>query len=127
MLQDLLTVLGFVGCSAPANKTWTQEIINRLPTGGVIPSVQIPIQLCYGTMSVYRVCAGLAVFHLVMALIMIRTTSRTDFRSNLQHSWWLAKLVALVLLIVIFFLIPNVAFIGFGMMLSFLILDQFTS
>lgn len=106
---------GFVGCSAPANKSLAQEIINRLPTGGIIPSVQIPIQLCYGTMSVYRVCAGLALFHLIMALIMIRTTNRTDFRNNLQHSWWLAKLVALVLLIVIFFFIPNVAFIGFGM------------
>jgi hypothetical protein len=49
-----------------------------------------------------------------LALIMIRTQNRTDFRNSVQHSWWLPKLGLLAVLIVVLFFIPNVAFLGFG-------------
>lgn len=107
---------GFVGCTSlpPANQTLADKLKGLVPNIPGIPSVQIPAQLCYGTMSVYRVCAALAVFHCLLALIMIRTQNRTDFRNSLQHSWWLPKLASLFILMVILFFIPNVAFLGFG-------------
>jgi hypothetical protein len=55
---------GFHGCAAnvpPANQTLVDKIKGLVPNIPGIPSVQIPEQLCYGTMSVYRVCAALAV------------------------------------------------------------------
>jgi len=110
---------GFRGCATPStNTSISKDILDRvnqfIPATNILPGLQIPTQLCYGTMSVYRICAGLAIFHFILSLVMIRTRDRSDQRNTLQHSWWLLKLVALIVLIIILFFIPNIVFVGFG-------------
>eukprot|EP01128_Nolandella_sp_AFSM9_P006945 TRINITY_DN3682_c0_g1_i1.p1 TRINITY_DN3682_c0_g1~~TRINITY_DN3682_c0_g1_i1.p1 ORF type:complete len:495 (-),score=108.13 TRINITY_DN3682_c0_g1_i1:52-1515(-) len=97
---------GFKGCAAQASSTALAR--------GVIPSITIPEQLCYGTMSVYRLCFALSVFHLVMALAMIGVKSTKDMRHSIQHSWWSIKVLVLCALIVVSFFIPNVVFSPFA-------------
>jgi hypothetical protein len=66
LLLSLLLVfsgVGFKGCTAgpTGNQTLIDKIKDLATLVPGLPSVQIPAQLCYGTMSVYRVCAALAV------------------------------------------------------------------
>lgn len=71
-------------------------------------------QLCYGTMSVYRVSFALAIFHGVMALMMIGVKSTKEIRSKFQHEWWIIKILAVAALIAVTFFIPNGVFIPYG-------------
>jgi len=104
---------GFHGCSAPDTDTNSQIIDTVLQKVGV-PHIAIPQQLCYGTMSVYRVSATVAFFHLVLALTMIGVKRRGDVRDQIQHSWWSVKLLGLIGVLIAVFFIPNIAFVGFG-------------
>jgi hypothetical protein len=101
---------GFHGCDAPTNSSNSFDVSNYLP----LPSVTVPEKLCYGTMSVYRISSGLAVFHLILALVMIGVRSKKDPRESAQHSWWSVKILVLLVLIIAIFFIPNIAFIGYG-------------
>jgi len=98
---------GFHGCDA------TQDD-GGFDIGNYIPTISVPEELCYGTMSVYRVSSALAVFHLLLALVMIGVKSKKDPRESAQHSWWSIKILVLLALMVGIFFIPNVAFIGYG-------------
>lgn len=103
---------GFHGCDAPTGNDdgsdWS--LSDALP----IPHISVPEKLCYGNMSVYRVSSTLAVFHLLLALVMIGVKTKKDPRSSAQHSWWSVKILLLIGLLVGIFFIPNVAFIGYG-------------
>jgi len=73
-----------------------------------------PEEVCYGTMAVYRISFALAVFHLVLALVLIRVRSSKDCRSNLQDGFWFFKFLFLIAVSVVSFFIPNSFFIGYG-------------
>jgi len=66
--------------------------------------------LCFETETVYRITAAMAVFHLFMALIMIRVRRHGDARHTLQDGWWGVKILLIVGSAVGFFFIPNVFF-----------------
>lgn len=86
-------------------------------------ALSVPERLCYGSLSVLRVMMALAIFHGVMALVMIGATSAdsNSARYDLQHSWWSIKLFLLgVGLVATFLAVQNalvlayywVAFVG---------------
>jgi hypothetical protein len=94
---------GFKGCT-PSNSTqWLSLLKDVIHT----PDLQIPQQLCYGTMSVYRITFSLAIFHIVLAIIMINVRFVKDFRNDIQNSFWTIKLLALIGVTVGAFFIPN--------------------
>jgi hypothetical protein len=124
----LVTVLAFVLKSLPQ---WIDSVVylkyipgfhgctpqTSTPLSGILGdhlSVSVPEQLCYGTMSVYRVSFALAVLHLVLALVMIRVRTTSDVRNSIQHGWWVIKLLALAGVLGAAFFIPNVVFVAYG-------------
>jgi hypothetical protein len=69
---------------------------------------------CVGVLATARICFGLALFHGLMALLMIRVKNSSDFRASIQDGWWLVKLVVISGLMVVAFIIPNDFFVIFG-------------
>jgi len=70
--------------------------------------------LCYGTLAVYRISFVLALFHGIMALIMIGVSRKIDCRNSIQDGWWGIKAILLLGGIVGAFFIPNIFFQYFG-------------
>uniref|UniRef100_A0A6B2L4S5 Serine incorporator n=1 Tax=Arcella intermedia TaxID=1963864 RepID=A0A6B2L4S5_9EUKA len=68
---------------------------------------------CFGVMAAFRITSATTVFHGLLALVLVGVKTG-DRRDGLQNSFWGAKLVALVGLIVAFFLVPNVGFVYYG-------------
>lgn len=102
---------GFHGCATNSNNSEWKSIVQGLFN---TPDISVPEQLCYGTMSVYRVTFSLVVFHLGLALMMINVQYKSDSRHGIQHSWWILKLTLLVLILVGAFFIPNVFYIYYS-------------
>jgi len=95
---------GFHGCSPKNSTAWMSYVEKVIKT----PDVSVPEQLCYGTMSVYRISFALVVFHFFLALIMIGIKKKSDVRNDIQTSFWLLKFTALIGLSVGAFFIPNI-------------------
>ena len=66
----------------------------------------------WGQLGVYRVFFAVAVFHALLALIMIGVKSSRDVRASLQNGMWAIKLLVLVGLMVGAFFIHNSFYIG---------------
>jgi len=101
---------GFHGCS-PANSTIFSNLLKETFN---TPNVNVPEELCYGVMSVYRVSFALAVFHFILMIVMFNVKTKGDKRHSFQHSWWSIKLIFVVGLMIASFFIPNVAFVPYG-------------
>jgi len=107
-ISYLKWIPGFHGCEAEAPSALDDV------AGYVIPSLSVPQKLCYGNMSVYRVSSTLALFHLILALVMIGVKTKKEPRASFQHTWWSVKIVMLLGLLTGIFFIPNQAFIGYA-------------
>jgi len=68
----------------------------------------------WGQLGVYRVFFAVAVFHALLALIMIGVKSSRDVRASLQNGMWAIKLLVLVGLMVGAFFIHNSFYIAWG-------------
>lgn len=68
----------------------------------------------WGELGVYRVLSATAVFHAVMALILIGVKSSRDPRSSIHKGWWPLKLLLLVGIATAFFFVPNGFFMDLG-------------
>jgi hypothetical protein len=80
-----------------------------------IPVLQTcPEEKCYGAMAVYRITFSLAVFHILLALILIGAKSNKDPRGFIQNGWWGIKFLAIIGIMVAAFFIPNATFIPFA-------------
>ncbi|SCV00344.1 LAME_0G09076g1_1 [Lachancea meyersii CBS 8951] len=71
-----------------------------------------------GFFTVHRLNFALGLLHLILSSVMVNVKSTTDRRASLQNSWWLMKLVAYVLLVVLSFTIPNQFFVSFSKWVS---------
>lgn len=69
---------------------------------------------CSGTMGVYRITAAMAFYHAFMAILFIKVKSSRDPRASIQDGWWFFKFLFLVVFVVIAFLIPSQAFVGYS-------------
>jgi len=69
---------------------------------------------CMGANAVYRVTFALSIFHFLSAAFTIGVKSSDDSRAEFQNNFWPLKILALILLVVVSFLIPNGFFHGWG-------------
>jgi hypothetical protein len=96
--------------------------------------------MCVGVLSAARVCFALSIsffnhqmfffffsflyltlshlFHLVLALLMIKVKNSSDWRASIQDGWWIIKVLVVIGLTVVAYLIPNPFFIYFGTLSS---------
>lgn len=65
-----------------------------------------------GTSAVYRVCFASVIFHVVLGCSMLGLKERTDARSGLQDSHFVAKFFILIVLAALMFLVPNEAIVA---------------
>uniref|UniRef100_A0A8D8QAC4 Serine incorporator 1 n=2 Tax=Cacopsylla melanoneura TaxID=428564 RepID=A0A8D8QAC4_9HEMI len=76
----------------------------------------VDCQAVVGYMAVYRICFGMAMFFLLMALMMIGVKSSRDNRAAIQNGMWGMKYVLVILIIVAAFFIPADSSFGSTMM-----------
>ncbi|KYQ89646.1 hypothetical protein DLAC_09612 [Tieghemostelium lacteum] len=69
---------------------------------------------CYGALVVFRISFGLALYHVLLALILIGVKSSGDGRAKIQDGLWPIKILLLAGLIFAAFFIPNSFFIYYG-------------
>lgn len=62
---------------------------------------------CFGNIAVYRVLAGLCIYHGVLLLATCGGRSRADCGGQFQNSWWLVKLLMYLGIICGCFFIPS--------------------
>jgi len=111
----LYTVVFFlVAMVAWIFRTWAQQLLSKVPVLSKCTEAPEDEAMCYGTLAVYRISFGLALFHLLMSLLMIGVSRRGDPRTTIQDGWWGVKIIFLVGVIVGAFFIPNPFFDYFG-------------
>ncbi|PVV00819.1 hypothetical protein BB560_004785 [Smittium megazygosporum] len=91
---------------------WGIEKIKYLTYGFV--NLKCPEDQCYGIMAVHRVFFSQSLWHSILAALVYGVSYSKDRRASLQNSWWGAKILVLVLLIIISFTIPNEFFKFYG-------------
>lgn len=62
---------------------------------------------CYGILAVHRITFALALFHAILAVMLIGVKDTRTHRASIQNGWWGPKLLAWALLVVLTFFIPN--------------------
>ncbi|EGC35452.1 hypothetical protein DICPUDRAFT_33388 [Dictyostelium purpureum] len=69
---------------------------------------------CVGALLVYRLTFGLALYHLLLAVVMIGVKSGGEGRAKFQDGYWPVKVLMLAGLITVSFFIPNKFFVVYG-------------
>jgi hypothetical protein len=90
----------FFGVIAWIFRVWGKELMDKIPKYQLCQN-----NACYGVNAVYRICACLALFHLIHMLVMIGVKNHSDCRMGMQKGWWLLKTLLLVGVIVASFFI----------------------
>ncbi|PKI82293.1 hypothetical protein MVES_003803 [Malassezia vespertilionis] len=62
---------------------------------------------CFGVFAVHRITFALALFHMILALLLMDVTNTRSKRAAIQNGWWGPKIAAWLFLVVFTFLIPN--------------------
>jgi len=69
---------------------------------------------CYGFMAVHRINFALALFHFLLAILLLGVQSTKDGRAALQNGYWGPKIVVWVAFVVLSFFIPEGFFVVWG-------------
>jgi hypothetical protein len=89
---------------------WVQEAVDKaLGSYWFLPDYEIGDRLV-GALAVYRIMAGVSIFHAVMALLLIGVQNTSDARARLQNDAWCLKLLLYFGLIVAMFFVPTSVF-----------------
>jgi len=94
-------------------RVWAKQILGKVPVLRDFCSGANE-QVCYGALAVYRVSFSLAIYHLILAVIMIGVYTRGDMRTHFQEGWWPVKLLFLFGTCIASFFIPNPFFEYYG-------------
>eukprot|EP00043_Microstomoeca_roanoka_P013271 m.130015 g.130015 ORF g.130015 m.130015 type:complete len:429 (-) comp15711_c3_seq1:51-1337(-) len=68
----------------------------------------------WGELGVYRIMSAVAVFHAVLALLLVGVKSNRDPRAPIQNGLWFLKFLLLAAIATGFFFVPNSFFVGVG-------------
>jgi serine incorporator 1/3 len=74
---------------------------------------------CYGFVAVQRINFALALFHFILAFMLVGVNSSKDGRAALQNGFWGPKIILWLLLIVATFFIPEHFFLVWGQYFAF--------
>ena len=74
---------------------------------------------CYGFFAVQRINFALALFHFILAFLLVGVKSTKDGRAAVQNGYWGPKIIAWLLLIVLTFFIPEDFFQVWGNYFAF--------
>lgn len=91
-------------------RSYAEKILKWVP---VLKDVCVERE-CYGALSVFRVSFALALFHLILAMMMIGASRKGDCRVHLQDGFWGLKVLLLIGMVVGAFFIPNPVFEYYG-------------
>ncbi|KDE07206.1 hypothetical protein MVLG_02606 [Microbotryum lychnidis-dioicae p1A1 Lamole] len=69
---------------------------------------------CYGVLAVHRINFALALFHAILALLLIGVPDTRTRRASIQNGWWGPKVAAWIVLVIVSFFIPNGFFMFYG-------------
>jgi len=65
-------------------------------------------------MGVYRITAAVALYHGLLAILFVKVKSSRDPRASIQDGWWFFKLLIMIAFVVVAFVIPPAAFVGYS-------------
>lgn len=68
-------------------------------------------ETCVGVLAVHRITFALALFHLVLALLLLNVRTSRDPRAQIQNGWWGPKILALLTTVVGMFFMPSSIFV----------------
>ncbi|KAJ5627133.1 hypothetical protein N7528_004560 [Penicillium herquei] len=74
---------------------------------------------CYGWVAVHRINFGLALFHLILALLLLGVKTSRDSRAGLQNGFWGPKIILWLAFVVMSFFIPESFFFVYGNYIAF--------
>ncbi|KAL6054744.1 hypothetical protein STEG23_026582 [Scotinomys teguina] len=87
-----------------------EEQLNKIPGFCDNEKGVVPCSILVGYKAVYRLCFGLAMFYLLLALLMIKVKSSSDPRAAVHNGFWFFKFATAVAIIVGAFFIPEGTF-----------------
>lgn len=79
-----------------------------------------PEGICYGVLAVHRICFALTLFHVILALLLLRVTSSRQKMAVIQNGWWGPKVLIWILLVFSTFFIPNGFFMFYSRYIAWL-------
>jgi len=65
-------------------------------------------------MGVYRITAAVALYHTLLAILFVKVKSSRDPRATIQDGWWFFKVLIMIAFVVVAFIIPPAAFVGYS-------------
>ncbi|KAJ5173426.1 hypothetical protein N7492_006019 [Penicillium capsulatum] len=74
---------------------------------------------CHGWVAVHRINFGLALFHLILAFLLLGVKTSRDSRAAIQNGFWGPKVVLWVAFVVMSFFIPESFFFVYGNYIAF--------
>lgn len=74
---------------------------------------------CYGWVTVHRINFGLALFHLILAVLLLGVKNSRDTRAGLQNGFWGPKIILWLAFVVVSFFIPESFFFIYGNYIAF--------
>ena len=74
---------------------------------------------CYGFMAVQRINFGLAVFHFLLAILLLGVQTTRDSRAALQNGYWGPKIIVWLVFVVLSFFIPEGFFVAWGAYIAY--------
>ncbi|KAK4053989.1 Membrane protein tms1 [Microbotryomycetes sp. JL221] len=104
LLNSLLAWLMLTDWAIKAISKWSYDYIK----------MNCPEGKCYGVLAVHRICFALALFHAILAVVLIGVKDTRTKRAAIQNGWWGPKVLCLMILTVLTFLIPNGFFMFYG-------------
>jgi serine incorporator 1/3 len=75
---------------------------------------------CYGYFAVQRINFALALFHFILAILLLGVKNTKDGRAALQNGYWGPKIIIWLVFIVLTFLIPEGFFMVWGKYFAFI-------